>query len=86
MGALRVVDENIFKDPKNLRYRLSTVIPGVAFLTSILTAVTMTNLKMTQSQYYIWIVALALFQPYALWLLCMPCHPRLRSFLQKLRT
>jgi len=53
--------KTFFKDPKNLRYRLSTVIPGVAFLTSVLTAVTMTNLKMTQSQYYFWIVALALF-------------------------
>jgi signal transduction histidine kinase len=53
--------KTFFKDPKNLRYRLSTVIPGVAFLTSILTAVTMTNLKMTQSQYYIWLVDLAIF-------------------------
>ena len=42
--------KTFFKDPKNLRYRLSTVIPGVAFLTSVLTAVTMTNLRMTQSQ------------------------------------
>jgi len=53
--------KTFFKDPKNLRYRLSTVIPGVAFLTSILTAVTMTSLKMTPNQYYIWLVTLALF-------------------------
>ncbi|HBA54487.1 MAG TPA: hypothetical protein DCZ04_08555 [Syntrophorhabdus aromaticivorans] len=50
-----------FKDPKNLRYRLSTVVPGVAFLTSILTAVTMTSLKMSLSQYYAWLVILAVF-------------------------
>ncbi|OPX92910.1 MAG: Sporulation kinase D [Syntrophorhabdus sp. PtaU1.Bin002] len=50
-----------FKDPKNLRYRLSTVVPGVAFLTSILTAVTMTSLKMSLGQYYAWLVALAVF-------------------------
>lgn len=53
--------KTFFKDPKNLRYRLSTVIPGVAFLTSILTAVTMTSLKMTHNQYYIWLVTLAIF-------------------------
>jgi len=50
-----------FKDPKNLRYRLSTVVPGVAFLTSILTAVTMTSLKMSLGQYYTWLVVLAIF-------------------------
>ena len=53
--------KTFFKDPKNLRYRLSTVIPGVAFLTSILTAVTMTSLKMTHNEYYMWLVALAVF-------------------------
>lgn len=53
--------KTFFKDPKNLRYRLSTVIPGVAFLTSILTAVTMTSLKMTHNEYYIWLIVLALF-------------------------
>jgi len=53
--------KTFFKDPKNLRYRLSTVIPGVAFLTSILTATTMTNLKMAYNQYFIWLIALAVF-------------------------
>lgn len=53
--------KTFFKDTKNLRYRLSTVIPGVAFLTSILTAVTMTSLKMTHSEYYMWLIALAVF-------------------------
>jgi signal transduction histidine kinase len=53
--------KTFFKDTKNLRYRLSTVIPGVAFLTSILTAVTMTNLKMTNNEYYMWLIALAIF-------------------------
>ncbi|OPY78931.1 MAG: Sensor protein ZraS [Syntrophorhabdus sp. PtaU1.Bin153] len=49
------------KDPKNLRYRLSIVVPGVAFLTSILTAVTMTSLKMSLGQYYTWLAVLAIF-------------------------
>jgi len=53
--------KTFFKDPKNLRYRLSTVIPGVAFLTSILTATTMTNLKMAHNQYIMWLMALAVF-------------------------
>lgn len=53
--------KTFFRDPKNLRYRLSTVIPGVAFLTSILTAVTMTSLKMTHGEYYMWLVVLAIF-------------------------
>lgn len=50
-----------FKDPKNLRYRLSVVVPGVAFLTSILTAVTMTSLKMGPREYVLWLFVLALF-------------------------
>jgi signal transduction histidine kinase len=53
--------KTFFKDTKNLRYRLSTVIPGVAFLTSILTAVTMTSLKMAHNEYYMWLIALAIF-------------------------
>lgn len=53
--------KTFFKDPKNLRYRLSTVIPGVAFLTSILTATAMTNLKMAHNQYFMWLMALAVF-------------------------
>ena len=53
--------KTFFKDPKNLRYRLSSLIPGVAFLTSILTAATMTNLKMAHNQYFIWLIALAVF-------------------------
>lgn len=53
--------KTFFKDTKNLRYRLSTVIPGVAFLTSILTAVTMTSLKMTHNEFYVWLTALAIF-------------------------
>ena len=50
-----------FRDPKNLRYRLSVVVPGVAFLTSILTAVTMTSLRMGPKEYFLWLVMLALF-------------------------
>lgn len=53
------------KDPKNLRYRLSVVVPGVAFLTSILTAATMTNLKMGPKEYFIWLALLALFSALA---------------------
>lgn len=53
--------KTFFRDTKNLRYRLSTVIPGVAFLTSILTAVTMTSLRMSHTEYYVWLIVLAVF-------------------------
>ena len=52
--------KTFFKDPKNLRYSLNTIIPVVVFLSSILVAVT-TEIFHADPGGYIWIVSISLF-------------------------
>lgn len=50
-----------FKDPKNLRYSLNTIIPLVVFLSSILVAVIARSFYADPRIDYIWIVSISLF-------------------------
>ena len=53
--------KKFFKDPKNLRYSLNTIIPVVVFLTSILAAVTARSFSTDPRTDYIWIISVSLF-------------------------
>ncbi|MCX5816173.1 MAG: HAMP domain-containing sensor histidine kinase [Proteobacteria bacterium] len=53
--------KKFFKDPKNLRYSLNTIIPVVVFLTSILAAVTARSFYTNPRTDYIWIISVSLF-------------------------
>ena len=53
--------KTFFKDPKNLRYSLNTIIPVVVFLTSILVAVTARRFHADPRTDYIWILSISLF-------------------------
>jgi signal transduction histidine kinase len=53
--------KRFFKDPKNLRYSLNTIIPVVVFLTSILAAVTARSFYTDPRTDYIWIISVSLF-------------------------
>jgi len=52
--------KTFFKDPKNLRYSLNTIIPVLVFLSSILVAVTTERFR-ADSEGYIWIISVSLF-------------------------
>jgi len=53
--------KKFFKDPKNLRYSLNTIMPVVVFLTSILAAVTARSFHADPGTDYIWIISVSLF-------------------------